>query len=246
MPRGANLTPLVYCRRAQVRWKAITPESLATANAPEYRKDNIQSVPLPQSTYSASFLLSASMLSASTCIPVCADRRPLARIGYNDVLGSKSKQLDWLSALFEDGACLVTGGPSEPGTVTTLCNIVSEPQHTIYGTTFQVVTEATPINVAYSSVGLELHQDLVYYESPPGLQMLHCIDFASDVAGGESTLMDGFALLERFRAKHPREFCSLCTIPAVWKKVGAILFEWWLTTYGTQIYSKFRWVIDEF
>lgn len=41
-------------------------------------------------------------------------------------------------------------------------------QPTIYGTTFDVVATPKPINIAYSTAPLELHQDLVYYESPPG------------------------------------------------------------------------------
>ena len=32
-----------------------------------------------------------------------------------------------------------------------------------------------PINLAYSTDELAIHMDLVYYESPPGLQLLHCI-----------------------------------------------------------------------
>lgn len=32
-------------------------------------------------------------------------------------------------------------------------------------------------NIAYSEVGLEMHMDLQYYQSPPGLQMLHCYKY---------------------------------------------------------------------
>ena len=41
--------------------------------------------------------------------------------------------------------------------------------------TFDVLVTPDPINVAYSSVQLDLHMDLVYFESPPGLQLLHCL-----------------------------------------------------------------------
>ena len=40
---------------------------------------------------------------------------------------------------------------------------------------FDVVAKEDPVNIAYSPVQLHFHMDLVYYESPPGLQMLHCI-----------------------------------------------------------------------
>ena len=41
--------------------------------------------------------------------------------------------------------------------------------------TFEVVATPKPINVAYSNVNLDFHMDLVYYESPPGLQLLFAI-----------------------------------------------------------------------
>ena len=40
---------------------------------------------------------------------------------------------------------------------------------------FDVIVEEEPINIAYSGAKLLLHMDLVYYESPPGLQLLHCL-----------------------------------------------------------------------
>ena len=42
--------------------------------------------------------------------------------------------------------------------------------------------------------------DLSYYESPPGLQLLHCRYFDENVAGGASYLYDAHALarVERF------------------------------------------------
>ena len=43
--------------------------------------------------------------------------------------------------------------------------------------TFDVISTPKPINVAYSTVGLDFHMDLMYYESPPGLQFLHCLRY---------------------------------------------------------------------
>ena len=40
---------------------------------------------------------------------------------------------------------------------------------------FDVVATEDPVNIAYSPVQLHFHMDLDYYESPPGLQLLHCI-----------------------------------------------------------------------
>ena len=82
----------------------------------------------------------------------------------------------------------------------------SVPSHAIYGATFDVVTTPNPINVAYSSEALELHMDLAYYESPPGLQLLHCMEFSEDISGGESTFLDAHAVAERFQVDFPEYF----------------------------------------
>ena len=44
---------------------------------------------------------------------------------------------------------------------------------------FTVKSVEDPINVAYSSLGLPFHMDLVYYQSSPGLQLLYCVKYAS-------------------------------------------------------------------
>jgi hypothetical protein len=51
------------------------------------------------------------------------------------------------------------------------------------GTIFDVVSTDNPINIAYSNIALDLHQDLPYYESPPGVQLLHCLKFSPSVTG---------------------------------------------------------------
>lgn len=37
------------------------------------------------------------------------------------------------------------------------------------------VSDYQLVNVAYSNRGLVYHQDLLYYESPPGVQFLHTL-----------------------------------------------------------------------
>lgn len=76
-----------------------------------------------------------------------------------------------------------------------------------------------PINIAYSNVELGFHMDLMYYESPPGLQFLHCWKFDPQVEGGESTFLDSFHVAEELRTRHPEDFESLVRIPATFQKI---------------------------
>ena len=40
---------------------------------------------------------------------------------------------------------------------------------------FDVRVMPNPINAAYTSAQLQFHMDLMYYEAPPGIQLLHSI-----------------------------------------------------------------------
>merc|ERR1719384_1467603 len=54
-------------------------------------------------------------------------------------------------------------------------------------------------NLAYSKAALALHQDLAYFESPPGIQMLSWQRADATIEGGLSTFLDATVLLQQFR-----------------------------------------------
>ena len=138
-----------------------------------------------------------------------------------------------LQAVFQKGAVLIRGVP-EPesfhnvgldGTevaVAALGKALSggKLSHgTLYGDIFHVISgEGNANNVAYTSVELKVHQDLAYYESPPGLQLLHCVEFCNQVVGGESTLIDGLAAAREFRQVCPQHFEVLSQVQATFIK----------------------------
>jgi len=72
------------------------------------------------------------------------------------------------------GYCIVTGCSTMKNGVLEVARKISEPIPSVYGLTFDVVSLPNPNNIAYSSAGLAPHMDLVYFESPPGLQYLLC------------------------------------------------------------------------
>lgn len=126
--------------------------------------------------------------------------------------------LSFLSLINENHVCLIKDTPTDKGTVEKIANLIGPVTHTIYGNTFDVVSVPNPINVAYSSEALAPHMDLAYYESPPGLQLLHCIRFDDSVKGGESTFVDGHAAAELLRKHHPEAFDVLTKVPATFQK----------------------------
>lgn len=91
-------------------------------------------------------------------------------------------------------------------------------QQSNYGSTFEVVARPQfPMNAAYSCVSLEPHMDVPFYESAPGIQVLHCLQ--NEASGGESTLVDALAAADRLRSSHPSSFDVLCRTGAQWAHV---------------------------
>ena len=75
--------------------------------------------------------------------------------------------------------------------------------------------------VGAASQKLEPHMDLAYYESPPGIQLLHCMEFPAEIAGGESTFYDTFVLAELLRERDPEAFATLVRVCATFQKSHA-------------------------
>lgn len=164
--------------------------------------------------------------SRSAAAPVAAPVAPavfefdvLMREAAADEAGPQGS---WIASLAKHGAVLVRGVP--PATadgvdgVRAVAELIGPLQPTIYGTTFEVRSEEGAINLAYTSEELAPHMDLVYYESPPGMQLLHCLEFGADVQGGQTFLLDGVAIAEALRASHPAAFETLRTVPATFLK----------------------------
>jgi hypothetical protein len=83
----------------------------------------------------------------------------------------------WLKHMAEYGVCIVKKLPTQENMVRKLAEIIAPIQRTIYDEIFDVKAEPSPINIAYSATKLCFHMDLIYYESAPGLQFLHCLKY---------------------------------------------------------------------
>lgn len=126
--------------------------------------------------------------------------------------------------IFQSGATLIQNSPLEmdEGTrsygVEVAERIAGGTSHgLLYGETFHVQSVVNANNVAFTSLPLEPHQDLAYYESMPGLQLLHCVE-NRDVHGGQSTLVDAMAAAHSFRNLAPDLFEILTQCPATFVK----------------------------
>jgi len=135
--------------------------------------------------------------------------------------------LTFFDSLFLEGAVIVTNAlpSSNPENLDDIvCKVGKQlsggslSHGSLYGDTFHVRAKKNANNVAFTSVNLCPHQDMAYYESKPGFQLLHCIKNAVGTTGGESILIDCMAAAHRFRQLAPDLFEILVKCPATFVK----------------------------
>lgn len=131
----------------------------------------------------------------------------------------KENVYDWLKYLAEYGVCIVKNVPVELNMVRKVAELIAPLQKTFYSEIFDVKIDDNPTNLAFSNEKLGFHNDITYYESSPGIQFLHCLKFASNIVGGESTFVDAFKVAEDFRRDYPQHFEVLSKTPVFFKKI---------------------------
>jgi hypothetical protein len=87
------------------------------------------------------------------------------------------------------GIVFLRNVPQDPDAIKRITTTIAPIKNTFYGETFDVRAKPNAENVAYTSDYLGLHQDLLYLESPPQIQILHCLE--NSCTGGESLFSDG-------------------------------------------------------
>ncbi|XP_019855257.1 PREDICTED: trimethyllysine dioxygenase, mitochondrial-like [Amphimedon queenslandica] len=138
---------------------------------------------------------------------------------HKEIIDSTGGLWKWLYNLNNTGACLIKNVPQDLSSYRKMVESVCPVLKTIYGEFFDVKIETDPINIAYTDEALDFHMDLVYYQSPPGIQLLHCIRNDSCIEGGHSLLLDVLPVVEEMRKNHHEEFLTLTKIPATFQKI---------------------------
>ncbi|PTB69349.1 Clavaminate synthase-like protein [Trichoderma citrinoviride] len=87
------------------------------------------------------------------------------------------------------GIVFLKNVPRDESSVENITSRIANIKETFYGRTFDVRAKPDAENVAYTNGFLGLHQDLLYLDPPPMIQVLHCMDASR--AGGESLFSDG-------------------------------------------------------
>ncbi|WP_211770370.1 TauD/TfdA family dioxygenase [Kutzneria sp. CA-103260] len=146
-------------------------------------------------------------------------------------LDDDAERLRCLDSVLRNGFVLLRGVPTRPGAVLEVAETFGFVRETNYGRLFDVHVVDSPNNLAFTSKPITPHTDNPYRDPVPTLQLLHCLENAA--AGGETTLVDGFAVAARLRAEDPEAFAVLTQTPVTFSFADATTFL-----------SAFRPIID--
>ena len=123
----------------------------------------------------------------------------------------------WLEAFLTLGFVVFEGVPTEPGMVLKLGATFGFTRETNFGALFNVRSTPNANDLAYTSLALDPHTDNPYRAPVPGIQLLHCL--VNETSGGLSTLVDGFAVAQALRERHPQAFAILASTPVRFRYV---------------------------
>jgi gamma-butyrobetaine dioxygenase len=117
-----------------------------------------------------------------------------------------------LDAVARYGVALLRGVPVVPGKVLAVAETFGFVRETSYGRLFDVRVVPDPANLAFTSREIAPHTDNPYRDPVPTLQLLHCLRDAH-TGGGDTGLVDGFAVAAALRGTDPESFGVLTETP---------------------------------
>lgn len=144
------------------------------------------------------------------------------KIDYQEFMKGDDAFWNTLLDLSSLGLVFLKNVPHDPDSIVKITTRIANIKETFYGRTFDVRAKPDAENVAYTSGYLGLHQDLLYLESPPAIQLLHCMENSCN--GGESIFSDGLHAGKLLWLQSPRgavENLARVKIPYHYEKHGS-------------------------
>lgn len=130
----------------------------------------------------------------------------------DDALTDNDTLRQWLGDIRRYGVGRLRGYDQTEAQAEAIARRIGYPRTTIFGTMWELASDITAHDdTAYTHEFLAPHTDGTYSHDAPGLQMFSCVE--RDGTGGESVIVDAFALAEDLRVKHPDMYDVLASVP---------------------------------
>ena len=106
---------------------------------------------------------------------------------------------------------MLVDAPTQPDSSEELAARLGPIREVLFERIHNVMLDPKGYNIAHTGLAVAPHNDFTSYTWPPSVQALHML--VNECEGGESTVVDGFGLLNGLRADHPDKFDVLCEVP---------------------------------
>ncbi len=175
------------------------------------------------STYSA--LWWAEMrCQATRSIPESVSWQPdfvEPRFDYQAVMHDRATELEFLDAYTTLGVAVVTGTPTEPGSVEPFISRWAPPWEVPFARIHDVAVDPAGYNIAHTAEALPPHNDMASKRSRPSGQILHML--VNEADGGNTILVDAFAIADQLTEQ---QLDVLATVPVSFRQFSATVETW--------------------
>ncbi|KAI0502952.1 Clavaminate synthase-like protein [Xylaria bambusicola] len=158
------------------------------------------------SVYPASLWLNHVQPPAQKVSPIPWDRRSMEKlspsISFKAFMEDSDEHRQAMIALILYGLIFLRDVPTNEDTVKAIAARIGGLQDTLWGPTWSVRSKPNAENIAYTNGYLGPHQDLLYLQNCPRIQILHCLK--NSCSGGESLFCDGYHVEQEFRERNPQ------------------------------------------
>ncbi len=168
-----------------------------------------------RSTFSGEVLRSYGSADADPLSPWPPDYRP-TRCDYRSFLDDDAAAASTIARFIAYGAMILKNAPTAPGTLEQLAPRLGPIREVLFDRIHDVAVDASGYNVAHTALPLPPHNDFASYTWPPSVQALHML--ANETPGGDSIIVDGWAVLAALRADHPDHFDVLSRVPVPFRE----------------------------
>jgi gamma-butyrobetaine dioxygenase len=135
----------------------------------------------------------------------------IERFDHDQCIADQVTRRGMFEAFRRDGAAVVTGSPTEPGSVIELLQALDITlRDSSLGLIFDVKVDPAGYNIAFTAEDVPPHNDNAQYSHPPSGQVLAML--VNEAQGGNSVVVDGWSVLDQLNRAHPEAIDVLARV----------------------------------
>ncbi|CAL4068948.1 unnamed protein product [Meganyctiphanes norvegica] len=129
------------------------------------------------------------------------------KVPFSELQKSEDAQRKLLRSMVKNGFGFITEVPENVECTRAAVETICPVQWTFFGEMWSFQADLSKADTAYSNEYLGAHTDQTYYSQASRVQVFHCLKASPQ--GGETLLVDGFAVAEQYKAEFPNGYSYL-------------------------------------